>query len=336
LKGLESDDLLGPVVKTRFFEDVLAEKKRLEKAVDEQLGTTQQAKCWYPSTAGITRKFLPKAEGGIDDAKVARKIRFIYNLVPWFDMPLLFQNENLFAREVGLGKHVYDRFAQPFLNHALAPHKARDDILRGHFHRALPDLIREKEHCIGAMTIMGDDTTELQQRVVKWSDDVAKPLFAEQVRAQRDHDTATLDEVNRRIEELWQKAYEVAILLDGTRSRPRLRDTIYAIALCKHEQAVRAQLQWELSLDNEELRQQAADAWNEAANWWGQYPEGDTRAPAEARVAALRQQAIARTKNCEWAKAVNLFRKVDVVGMTNLDRVANLYLARRIDHDGKK
>jgi hypothetical protein len=337
MKALESDDLLGPVAKTRFYEDVLDEKKRLEKAVNEQLGTTQSARCFYPSTAGTARKFLPKAEGGIDDAKAAsRKVRYIRNLVPWFDMPLMFQDENLFPWEVGLGKRVRDHFAQPFWFYALAPHKARDDIMRGQFHRALPDLVKEKEYCIGRMTLMGDDTTELQQRVAKWSEEVAKPLFADQVRAQRERDTVALDAVNRQIEVLWKEAHEVAILLEGSRSKPRLRETIYAIALCKHEQAVRAQIQFELSLDNPDLRQQADAAWNEAANWWAQFPDGDLRAPVEERVAALRQQAIARARNCEWTKAVDLFSKVDVGGMTNLDRVASLYLARRIDPDGKK
>ena len=171
-----------------------------------------------------------------------------------------------FPPRVGLGQRVRAAFAGPFLQATLEPHHARDELLRGHYQKAVPELVETRTLCQDAQNRLIQEKN-LRSEVDAWVER-AFALYAEQQRA---GNAQQLEEANTKIEALWREARGVSVLLEGTRAIPQRREAVFQLGLCKHEQAERLQLQSELNQNDTALAQRAVDAWKEAVNVWQQY-----------------------------------------------------------------
>ena len=238
----------------------------------------------------MLRRSLPPEEGGTDDSKpLNRRERFVQNLVPWGAMPELFRNEQIFPPHVGLGLRVRMFFADPFLKIVMEPHRARDELLRGRYGKALRELVEARTLCRNAEDRLNQLAKEdnFMEEVGTWNEQ-AIAAYAEQQRAAGNPQKQ--GEANAKIEEIWKESRSVHYLLDGTRSWPLRLEVLFDLALCKHEQAAHLQLEAELSPQDAALADKAVDAWKEAVNVWQQYLD-EYRA---ARANLVRLEQIAR------------------------------------------
>ena len=244
-------------------------------------------------------------------------------------MPSDFLNENLFPPSVGLGQRVRGTFALPFHQAALESHHARDELLRGRYNKAVPELIETRRLCRESEDRLRQEEKnfqQLRQEVQAWIEK-AFSLYADQQRATGN--PQKLEDANRQIEALWRDARAVSVVVEGTRALPLRCVTSFQLALCKHEQAERMQLQSELNSDDEALARRTVEAWNEAVNLWQQYVEAFAKYPfsGNAPGAAARLLGRAQLLSGDRTGAVRTWR-LDVP-TAELEKVGNLYLAKQ-------
>jgi hypothetical protein len=353
---LLQDELLQSVAKVRLTVAAKDEISRLTKAAQAQVGTKPPVRPWRDgkaSGAGVLRRFLPPDDGGVDESKpISRRERFIIANVPWQAMPPQFLDEASFPPRVGLGQRVRSFFAAPFLQMKLETHHARDELLRGHYEKALRELVDMRKLCRDAeerLTEQGK-SQELVEDANKWVREAIRAYAAQQ---RAGGDPQKLEEASAAIDALWKQARPIFVLLDGTRSWPLRLETTYEFALCKHEQAEHLQLESELNPRDEALAERTVDGWKEAVNVWQQYLDdyraarssgagADSTAAAQLAAASARAAA-ARTGYASGAAARLLGRARLLSGdpsgaqqiwrqelpLTPLEKVGNAYLVRQ-------
>ena len=271
---LLQDELLAPVVKVRLAVDFAADRERLEKAAKAQLGDEAVVRAWKDgdrSGPGVERRFLPPVEGGVDADKNSRAVRFLFNLVTP-TMPSIFYDQRRFPPNSGMGQRVHGRYPEPFLRVLMAGDGAREELLRGNMDPAVQQLMQIREVCdVQENELRQENGPDLVREVERWVDDDAIPLFAEQEHARQAGDTQALEDVNRRIDAMWNEGTALRKLLLGTRAVVLRLEVVFQLGLCKQEQAERLQAQADLTPDDRELAEHAVSAWKEAANVWEQY-----------------------------------------------------------------
>jgi hypothetical protein len=324
--------LLPPAVKVRLAVNSEDEVKLLTASAKAQLGPDAAVKPWRDgnaSGAGVMRRFLPPEDGGVDGSKPGRRAIFVRGVVPVREMHELFSDQRQFPYESPFGGRIWGVFAQPFLQLALEAHHPRDELLRGRYNKAVPDLVKTREACRDATNRLLQEVRnnkDFEPDIRKWIER-AFPLYADQRRAEGNQ--LKLDEANRQIDLLWKESRPIFIALDGTRSLPLRRETVYQLGLCKQEQAERLQLQSELNPEDTALGQRAVDAWKEAANVWQQYLDEYGREPlvfaGNASGAAARALGRAKLLSGDWDGAVHMWRTEHPT--TELEKVGRLYLA---------
>jgi hypothetical protein len=349
-------DLLPPAVKVRLAVNSEDEVKLLTASAKAQLGPDATVRPWRDGNAsgpGVMRRFLPPEDGGVDGSKpLSRREYFVMGLVPWLAMPPYFLDESRFPPRVGLGQRVRTGFAHPFIQAALEPHQARDEVLRGRFDKAVPELVEMHRRCQDAQDRLKleEDNKNLGQEAEDWIDK-AFTLYADQQRAAGN--PQKLDEANRNIDALWkaQEFRAISVMLDGTRSWPLRLETLYQRALAKHEQAERLQFRSELDREDEAVARRAVEAWKEAVNVWQQYLDeyrgarvarADANSPVAAKLAASAANAAAARAATAPGAAVRLLGRAEMLSgngdgavrtwrlpypTTELEKVGNLYLA---------
>jgi hypothetical protein len=306
------------------------------------------------SGAGVLRRFLPPSEGGADTTQPLARSRlgqFTLGLVPWQAMPEFFRDESRFPTSAPLGQLVRGFFAQPFRQIAMEPHHVRDELLRGHYPKAVPKLIEMMEHIRFAQNRMSleEKNPELGKEIKTWLDR-AFEVYARQQRATSPQEAA---ELNQQIDTLWREARAVTILLDGTRAWPLRLDALFLFALCKHEQAERLQYRSDSSPDDKALARRSVDAWKEVVLAWQQYLDAyhgfrfvnrtgsdasqlaanaaaaAYRLAGSAPVAAARMLGRAQLLSGDRDGAVQTWRQE--VATSDLEKVGTLYLAKKAE-----
>ncbi len=236
------DKLLAPSVRVQLTADAPRERERLRKA-----GGDRPVQAWREPVQGgsldgpgLLRRFLPPQEGGIDPNN-GHLVIFAEGLVPWQDPTWtgsIFANTREFPAQVGLGQRARGVFKLPFQQAALEPHNPRTLILRGHFWKAANALVKDQEPMENwlrerpALVVLKPEDRQ-------WVIDM-QSLFAEQERERRAHRLAEAEQVQRRIDNAWNKGGNNALVLDIALSRSRHALVSYLLGLCKHEQAEQA------------------------------------------------------------------------------------------------
>ena len=104
--------------------------------------------------------------------------------MPWKALGPYFLDENKFPRAAGLGQQVLGNFAKPFLDVFFLPRRARDEMLRGRFNKAVPELVelrrlaREAEERFGLLVEGTPDYAmfllDRDNRITYWSSGAEK------------------------------------------------------------------------------------------------------------------------------------------------------------------
>jgi hypothetical protein len=221
------------------------------------------------------RAFLPLEEGGTDrtDRSAVRLYdEYFRSQLPALDRgipPELRGNKAVEGDiKARFGSAARNTYAAAFL----IPPTPRERLQRGQFQDAARDLV-EKQDEFGRALRRFQTEPDRERIIREWGEratQLYKSLGADPAAA------AGLDD-------LWRSP-AVALLLDRAASEVGQAEAVYLLALCKHEQAERAQARLDRAAgsDADQLRKDAADAWAIAVGEWRRYLE--QYAPAQAGV----------------------------------------------------
>ncbi len=149
-------------------------------------------------------------------------------------------------------------------------------IQRGQFAEVTPLLIQRRTGFLAGVERLRTDRGR-DDALAKWVA-TAKELYTKLLRA-RDRDPAGAAAAGAAVEEFWKRELGVVTALaDISASEAGAAEATFLLALCRHEQAERAQLAYEQAKaagkpgpGAERAREKAVAEWAEAAGWWQRY-----------------------------------------------------------------
>jgi hypothetical protein len=212
------------------------------------------------------RSFLPLEEGGSDRTErgTARPYdAYFLSQVPPLERgipPELRENKTV----VGDVKTRFGQAGQGIYRAAfLTPPTPREYLQRGQFQKADAELVEKKDAFGSALRRF--QTEPDRERLIRAWGERATQLYK---------DLGVDPGAAAAIDDLW-RSQAVTLLLERTVSEVGQAETAYLLALCKHEQAERAQARLDRAAGNgaEQLRKDAADAWAIAVGEWRGYLE---------------------------------------------------------------
>jgi hypothetical protein len=310
----------------------------------------------------LLRNFLPPNEGGVD--QTGWRERVMSELVPQQALPPL-----VVALPGPQRQRFQELFSFPFIYVRLQPnmpremltlwlpgltegrpdvqgqrqvaeialrgHMPRDLVLRGRYTEASEFLGKAREELTRQSDSLRSNRGEIDKAAQEW----AKFAVREYLKAARSGDAArsksaeTVAMPEASMELLQKNEGPMLAMVRGSAAGPMLVDVLYLLALCKHEQAERAQAKLEQSqkagkqvstAESEDVR----SAWKVAANWWKTYLEHDAAAPNTPSVRRYRARALQFLG--QSAEAAAVLR--DLSGpFAPLEKTAHLYLAREAE-----
>ncbi len=256
---------------------------------------------------------------------------FSFELVPWAALPPPFQDRERFPPNIGLGQRVRAIFATPFLTSALEPGKARDLLLRGRYSKAVPELVRERDHWHDQQKRRAN-AVEVERRANEWSEQAFR-TYLTQIRAKTPGEREAAEQ---EVTALWQprRAEPIYVLLNSAMAAARAPQVTYLLGLCMQEQAEQLQARVDLQTRMPDGKphpsdvERAKQAWQDARNTWKQYIEdypnrGDCAAARRMRGRAEAMLGDKKAAIASWK---------DLSGtMTPLEKLASLYEARQLE-----
>jgi hypothetical protein len=352
------EKLLPPQVRVNLAVDAQADTKKLQAAAAALPGERPVAVTplphylFYFSQRGGTgahahlRNFLMKDEGGNDPrpeiqlnllrgfvaannptkAPLPQGIVFDLEMVPWFDMPLYFRDQERFPFHIGLGEGVRGKYAEPFKHFATEPGQGRDLMLRGKQRDAVTALTQERGETADQLREMRriQNQVGLLEELDAWVGKM-QAAYAELLRA-KDNPPAK-PAAERAIGALWanETGQKVMALIQGAAAQTRSAEATYYLALCKHDRAEQLQARLDLTARIKKEPVKAATEWVEVEYWWTQFTNEFPHAHESDAVRRLHGRALdAQGKHEEAARIWNSDTPTRARG---LDRVACLYLA---------
>jgi hypothetical protein len=272
----------------------------------------------------VLRRCLPPEEGGVDGQH--RRERLEAALVPWdyFAAPFA-----ALPSTADPGHRLRVLYEAQFVSLRMAPDRPRDGLLRGHYDEAINMLIRLREDAQQHKAALAGDR-DLPGRVTGWVEE-ARQVYADLFRAERQGDTPALEQARQRVTGLWQKNEQLLMTaLVGPAADPLGGILTYFIALAKHEQAERAQLQAGRS-EGRSSADAARNAWKSAADWWETFLTEYPTAAEAGQAGVLRARALAMLNQKEAAIAL---LKEPAGDPASLETLARLYRVRQLQAAG--
>lgn len=259
------------------------------------------------------RAYLLPEEGGTDKGQA--QALTLRELVPWQALP-----RQVVEIPGEPGRRLQVVFLLQFRSFYLDPRTPRDQLLRGRYDEATQRLIQKQDECDKLRTLL-HSVKDLHEQAANWRER-AVHAYANLARAERaaksPDGAAALQAARREVDDLWNKPGPLTLIVQAAAAEPLLMESIYQLALCKHEQAVRTQ-----------ARQGAGGAvaaWRAARNWWDRYLEEYPGSPAAPHARRLRAEALAAQGEPALARAALL----DFNGLTDLEKLARYFLARQL------
>jgi len=328
---LQDPEVTAPVVHVRFGVNVAELFAQLDKALAGQ-NDHPPVQAWSPA-ARILRRPLPKDEGGAEKDQ-QRWMLTRLSVIPLEQFP------KALPRDKGaVTQALIERFGTPFLTLLLDPQQPRDNVLRGRFteaSRALTncrhDLKKQKERLHATPNLLAQ-VDEAVRDIINAEGQLQR--FQREAGAGAAQSPAG-QQLQKQREEVWKKGLNtIDVLIEGTAAVPLGLEVNFLLALAMHEQAERLQLRVDdaaragkPAAGAEETRRACRSAWQNAADWWSTYLEEYADAPTAP--AARFHASRAHRMLGEREAAIGLLR--DVSGkLTDLEKVAHLYLARQLE-----
>jgi hypothetical protein len=214
----------------------------------------------------------------------------------------------------------------------------RDLMLRGRFDEATNVLVSILEELRRQRAVPMSPGGDVEVRL--WRDEAVRVYGtllqlerqAANPKAQATQNPAALADAKKRVAALWQNSGKVQDLVRRSAAQPMVTDVLLLMALCKQEQADRLEERLNRSARTGKRptssdAKAARDAWKSAAGWWETFLEGHGSSPNAPAARLLRARALEAIGEKEGAIAL----LEDLSGdLTNLEKTARLYLARRL------
>jgi hypothetical protein len=282
-------------LQTEFFEPntvSLAADASILEQFEAAVRGQAAIRTWWPATRAL-RHFVPVEEGGDERGGHAglgsRQARAEAELVPMHVVP-----PRIMALPGDLrNKVVVGMFSPPFRSLYLQPRGPRDLLLRGRFDEASRDLVPLWED-LHVPPLGEQEKANLDKQVEEWcrlaihvNGELIKAEDAAGSRGARDEE---LQAAKTRMDEVWKTGQApLTLLMRTATAEPLGSEVTYQLALCKHEQAERAQDRLLRSAGPAavEAAETARAAWRDAAYWWAKY-EDSHAVTAETALARLR------------------------------------------------
>lgn len=283
MKLLENQ--LGDSIGMRLSFDPASKQKEFEAA------TGFQTAFWNPPNdrfaySRCLAEFLPSDEGGFDTTPAGpQRLADLYsiNLIPrnLFQLPPTLTSAEL---RIQLQQQILSRFQSIFIQPATPP-GPREGIQRGQFSEAIHYLVQQKS----LATAEADRFRSERGRKAATKEWIKKvdEVYGKLSRARLDQATnpQAVPAAEQEVAEFWSRSRgEVEYFVSTATVGPITAEATYLLALCKHEQAVRATLRYESvkrqaeskspaanSRSSEQSLDRARDDWDDANDWWERY-----------------------------------------------------------------
>ena len=295
----------------RVAADPVAQRDRFRAASGDAA-----VRLWCPpapdSLPRLLFAFLPAALGGGDPAlgTQSRLGQFLLSLVPLDMLPGYLR----------LSGEPGDRVRLQFQSRIMAlsqPGQAHDLILRGFFRDATEQLVTaqsQAKHAPGNRAVLEKNAEEWANAARAYAADRSR-----QEHGQLDPNAIDRMEQNRQTaERLWRSSQGPAMLIESIVSEPLAAQATYWLALCKHEEAERAERQGD---------EPGAENWSTVQHWWqsflSDYPGHPWNAAARRNLAAALQAGGRR----DAARAA--YQSLAESAPTPLDHLGCRYLAEK-------
>lgn len=154
------------------------------------------------------------------------------------------------------------------------PPNPRERIQRGQFQDAAKDIVTKQElFSAGLERLRTEDAAKQKELIKEWIE-TANKLYLAIGRAQVDNDPEAQAEAVARMEAHWKEPGS-RLLVDKASAEVGRAEAAFLLALCKHEQAERAQLRFERATGSDAalLKLDALDAWKTALSAWRTYEQ---------------------------------------------------------------
>ncbi len=298
----------------RLFTDVVALQARFAAETKLAVGF------WNPPGEGFTATralaaYTPPREGG--SAEVAElSARYRDDLVPreLFTLPDALRPRppsgpgdpgdpgvpEASGRLQGLCAAIYR-------SNFVTPPSPRERLQRGQFAEVTPQLIQRRAGFLAGLERLRTDRSR-DDDLARWAAS-AREVYTLLLRARvrESADPAGAAAAGAAVEEFWKKeVVAVTALVDVVASEAGAAEATFLLALCRHEQAERAQLAYETAragtpgAGTERAKERAAAEWSEAVGWWQRYAP---YAPTQGRHYPARPAQAARLAAAAQARA---------------------------------
>jgi hypothetical protein len=281
------ETFLGPNIKVRLAAGPTQQQKAFAEA------TKRPVSFWQPGTS-LLRRFLMPEEGGIDQARpvalasvpgftsaddtlvlsMGRKQIYVLSLVPWMRMPEQVRDPRRFPYNVDMGRRVRNIFGTPFWRSSVEEDGARHLLLRGRFDQAVQSLIQEKSYWQRIRKQSAGNPN-----VARQADAWIEEAIAAYANLQRSPEGPQRVQAEQKIEELWNNAEALHVLLGEAMADARQGEVLYLLALCKQEQAEHLQARLEAAPNPPAAQQkeQVRQVWEDSLNWWNNFLENNSK-----------------------------------------------------------
>ncbi|MCI0700069.1 MAG: hypothetical protein L0241_03165 [Planctomycetia bacterium] len=218
------------------------------------------------------RSFLPLEEGGSDRSPTGARLFDAYTReqIP----PSVFTTRPSELQEPEAIDRLRIYAAVGLKGAFLDPPNPRERIQRGQFHDAAKDLVSKQQAFAGGLERLRN-SKDTEKQIQEWCE-TANTLHQELSNSRL---SGTSKDAQQRaqaaVENHWQTGAAAQLLIDQASAEIGQAEATYLLALCKHEQAERAQARLERATSAElaRLKADALDAWQTALAQWQSYQQ---------------------------------------------------------------
>jgi hypothetical protein len=234
---------------------------------------------WNPPTDRLAylrvgRGFLPTDLGGADSSPPS-PLRLYESYIRDMLPAGVLQSPEQIRDSEDAAKRLRTAGVGLYLAAFFDPPNPRERVQRGQFQDAARDLVA-KQDMFGKSIERRRNSPDAQQQIREWVSK-AKDLYDELGRAglitDREARATAIAAAATAIDNHWRHGAAVQLLVDSVVGEVGLAEATYLLALCKHEQAERAQARLEHAAGSDvaNLKRDTVDAWKTALAEWRTY-----------------------------------------------------------------
>jgi hypothetical protein len=264
--GVLQDEFLGSIIRVSLGVTPSLSQARWQKALANKTPVK-----FAHELLGVSRRFLPPEEGGIDKSKKILPFVLLSSTQALATPAFLSELPSIMANDYNM--RYRSRFIQLFQESG----HPRDDVLRGRLTRATDSLVKEMDQAKDAKQSYLSQKDEVDGFLKEW-----RPHFVEA--KARTVEFPQDPEARENFNTIRKEGEKVlGVLFNGEAAEPMLAEATYQMGLCMQETAERRQARVERPAKSEKPSEKelarANEAWATALTWWQSYIDKFDAAP---------------------------------------------------------